>query len=43
MEINTVSGRIHDQIVFCGIGGLPPGDSVDESLEAMLRGLVRPA
>ena len=43
MEINTVSGRIHDRIVFCGIGGLPPGTSVDASLEAMLRGLVRTA
>lgn len=42
MEIGTVAGRIQDRIVFRGISGMSPNESVEESLETILRGLVIP-
>ena len=42
LEIDTVAGQIRDRIVFLGIGGMPPNESIEKSLETMLQGLVAP-
>ena len=40
MQIDTINGQINDRIVFRSIGMMPPTSTVEESLEAMLRGLM---
>jgi hypothetical protein len=42
LEIDTVAGQIRDRIVFLGIGGMPPNESIENSLGAMLQDLIAP-
>ncbi len=36
MEIGTVNNRINDRLVFRGIGGMVPGESIPKALETLL-------
>jgi hypothetical protein len=40
MEIGTINGRINDRLVFRGIGGLVPSESIPKSLEILLNRFV---
>ena len=42
LEIDTVAGRIQDRIVFRSLGGMPPSELAEKSLETMLREFVAP-